>query len=67
MEKVINTVRRREIGTGFFVWPSCYFLLCKTGGQDGSVPIVDRGNWVTSNHDNKEAHQGSDSVFYSLT
>ncbi len=30
-----------------------------------SVPLCDRGNWVSSNHD-KETHQKDQTVFYSL-
>ena len=30
------------------------------------IHILDRGNWVTSNHWDNEAHQTSDSVFYSF-
>jgi hypothetical protein len=46
MKKVINTVRSREIGTGFFGWPSCYFLLSQTDRRTGRVSSYCRPGWL---------------------
>ena len=46
MEKVTNTVRRREIGTVFFGWPSCYFLPCQTDRRTGRVSSYCRPGWL---------------------
>jgi len=56
---LVHTVSHREIGNVFFR-RSVQFLFPPLSDKQvvGSGPTVDRGNWVTTDHD-KQAHRGS--------
>ena len=73
MKEVINTLRRREIGTGFF-GVAIFSFVRRTGGQDGQVSSYcrpgNRGNIKPRRQRGASRLRlclGLDSVFYSLT